>query len=104
MRQTSLKDACWSTWSSDPLTVSGEFCAVNSEGSKLGSRADTALEEVLVEAKGWMTPASGPCSLILLIQLFSLGCQLGWPIPFQYCKISTKEAAFEAEEVMFLAA
>lgn len=38
------------------MTVLGEFCAVNSEGSKLGSRADTALEEALAEAKGWVTP------------------------------------------------
>lgn len=33
----------------------GEFCAVNSQGSKLGSRADTVLEEALMEAKGWVT-------------------------------------------------
>lgn len=82
----------------------GEFCAANSEGSKLGSRADTALEEALVEAKGWVTPVQWALlSHSVNSALFSQSVSWGWPIPSQHCKILTKEAAFEAEEVLFLA-
>lgn len=103
--ETSLKHAYWSTRSSDPLTVSGEFCAVSSEGSKLGSRADTALKEARVEAKGWVTLADGPCSPLLSHSINSalfpwLSAGAG-PSPFNIVRFRQKKQHLRQKRLCF---